>query len=110
MWKTGHSLIEQKMTELGAPLAGELSGHMYIGDGWYGFDDAIYSAARILSIVARAGRGSRSLYLSRSFSAAGARNVTTHRYGDRVCKTVIGERDRPVGCLAAIDRHAQNAA
>ena len=53
MWKTGHSLIEAKMAELQSPLAGELSGHMYIGDDYYGFDDAIYAAARLLAIVAR---------------------------------------------------------
>lgn len=56
MWKTGHSLIESKMHELGAPLAGELSGHMYIADGYYGFDDAFYAAARLLRIIATTGR------------------------------------------------------
>jgi phosphomannomutase/phosphoglucomutase len=56
MWRTGHSLIEAKMHELNAPLAGELSGHMYIGDGWYGFDDALYSAARLLKIMASSGK------------------------------------------------------
>ncbi|MGH7626517.1 MAG: phosphomannomutase, partial [Gemmatimonadaceae bacterium] len=56
MWKTGHSLIEAKMAEVKSPLAGELSGHMYIGDDYYGFDDAIYTAARLLAIVARRGK------------------------------------------------------
>src|SRR5581483_1614633 len=56
MWRTGHSLIEAKMHEVHAPLAGELSGHMYIADGWYGFDDALYSAARFLSIMASTGK------------------------------------------------------
>lgn len=56
MWKTGHSLIEEKMHELHSPLAGEMSGHMYFGEGWYGFDDALYGAARLLRIVADAGR------------------------------------------------------
>src|SRR5579862_7758322 len=56
MWRTGHSLIEAKMHELHAPLAGELSGHMYIADGYYGFDDALYSAARLLSIMASSGK------------------------------------------------------
>ncbi|MEO8945871.1 MAG: phosphomannomutase/phosphoglucomutase [Gemmatimonadaceae bacterium] len=55
MWKTGHSLIEEKMHEMNAPLAGEMSGHMYFGDGWYGFDDALYGAARLLRIVADSG-------------------------------------------------------
>jgi phosphomannomutase/phosphoglucomutase len=56
MWKTGHSLIEAKMRELGAPLAGELSGHMYIADGYYGFDDAIYAAGRLLRIMGDTGK------------------------------------------------------
>ncbi|HSU97102.1 MAG TPA: phosphomannomutase/phosphoglucomutase [Gemmatimonadaceae bacterium] len=55
MWKTGHSLIEEKMHELHAPLAGEMSGHMYFSEGWYGFDDALYGAARLLKIVADSG-------------------------------------------------------
>jgi phosphomannomutase / phosphoglucomutase len=56
MWRTGHSLIEAKMHELNAPLAGELSGHMYIADGYYGYDDALYSAARLLLIMAKSGK------------------------------------------------------
>jgi phosphomannomutase len=52
MWKTGHSLIKSKMAETGAPLAGEMSGHIFYGDGWYGFDDAPYAAIRLLSILA----------------------------------------------------------
>jgi phosphomannomutase / phosphoglucomutase len=56
MWKTGHSLIEAKMQELHAPLAGELSGHMYIGDGYYGFDDGLFAAARLLQIIAASGK------------------------------------------------------
>jgi phosphomannomutase len=53
MWKTGHSLIKAKMAELGAPLAGEMSGHVFFADKWYGFDDALYAAVRLLGIVAR---------------------------------------------------------
>jgi phosphomannomutase/phosphoglucomutase len=56
MWKTGHSLIEEKMHEMRAPLAGEMSGHMYFDEGWYGFDDALYGAARLLKIVADSGK------------------------------------------------------
>ena len=52
MWKTGHSLIKARMTELAAPLAGEMSGHMFFGGDWYGFDDALFGAARLLEIVA----------------------------------------------------------
>lgn len=56
MWKTGHSLIEEKMHEMHSPLAGEMSGHMYFDEGWYGFDDALYGAARLLKIVADSGK------------------------------------------------------
>jgi len=51
MWKTGHSLLKGKMKETGAILAGELSGHIFIADRWYGFDDALYAAARLLDIL-----------------------------------------------------------
>jgi phosphomannomutase len=54
MWKTGHSIIKTKMHDTGAPLAGEMSGHIFFADRWYGFDDALYAATRLLSIVARA--------------------------------------------------------
>ena len=53
MWKTGHSLIKAKMKEMNAPLAGEMSGHMFFGGDWYGFDDALFAAARLLEIVSR---------------------------------------------------------
>lgn len=53
MWKTGHSLIKSKMVETGALLAGEMSGHIFFKERWYGFDDALYSAARLLEIVTR---------------------------------------------------------
>ena len=56
MWKTGHSLIEEKMHETNAPLAGEMSGHMFFAEGFYGFDDALYGAARLLRIVADSGK------------------------------------------------------
>src|SRR3954454_4809675 len=55
MWKTGHSLIKAKMQETGAALAGEMSGHMFFADRYYGFDDALYSACRLLEIVANSG-------------------------------------------------------
>jgi phosphomannomutase len=53
MWKTGHSLIKSKMAEIGAPLAGEMSGHIFYNDKWYGFDDALYAAVRVLGVIAR---------------------------------------------------------
>jgi phosphomannomutase/phosphoglucomutase len=56
MWKTGHSLIKEKMKELKAPIAGEMSGHMFFTEGFYGHDDAPYGAARLLRIVADSGQ------------------------------------------------------
>jgi phosphomannomutase len=53
MWKTGHSLIKAKLKETGAPLAGEMSGHIFFSERWYGFDDATYTAARLLEILSR---------------------------------------------------------
>ncbi len=53
MWKTGHSLIKAKMAETGSPLAGEMSGHVFFADKWYGFDDALYAGIRLLGITAR---------------------------------------------------------
>ena len=61
MWKTGHSLIKDKMKEQHAPLAGEMSGHMFFTEGFYGHDDALYGAARLLRIVAASGRTVREL-------------------------------------------------
>lgn len=56
MWKTGHSLIKSKMKELSAPLAGEMSGHVFFAHQYYGFDDALYAAVRLIAASARLGR------------------------------------------------------
>lgn len=56
MWRTGHSLIKEKMRSTGAPLAGEMSGHFFFGGDWPGFDDALFAAARLIEIVSH-GRG-----------------------------------------------------
>ncbi|MGA1083370.1 MAG: phosphomannomutase/phosphoglucomutase [Burkholderiaceae bacterium] len=53
MWRTGHSLIKAKLKETKAPLAGEMSGHVFFNDRWYGFDDGLYAAARLLEILSR---------------------------------------------------------
>ena len=56
IWKTGHSHMKKRMKELGAPLAGEMSGHIFIGDGYLGFDDAIYAGARIVTQMIKGGQ------------------------------------------------------
>ena len=54
MWKTGHSLVKAKMADIGAPLAGEMSGHIFFKERWYGFDDGLYAGARLLEILSKA--------------------------------------------------------
>lgn len=56
MWKTGHSLIKSKMAETGSPLAGEMSGHLFFADKYYGYDDALYAAVRLLGVLSRSGK------------------------------------------------------
>ena len=56
MWKTGHSLIKAKLLETGAPIAGEMSGHMFFSEGYFGFDDALFAAGRLLRYVASTGK------------------------------------------------------
>ena len=69
MWKTGHSLIKAKLKETGAPFAGEMSGHLFFGERWYGFDDAMYTAGRLLEILSRSKNPSAELdALPTSFS------------------------------------------
>jgi phosphomannomutase/phosphoglucomutase len=62
MWKTGHSLIKAKMREQGAELAGEMSGHFFFRERWFGFDDGIYSAARLAEIIAADDRDPQELF------------------------------------------------
>lgn len=62
MWKTGHSLIKKKLVETQAAIAGEMSGHIFFKDGWYGFDDAIYAGARLLQILSQTQMNSAKLF------------------------------------------------
>ncbi len=64
MWKTGHSFIKAKLKETGAALAGEMSGHIFFKERWYGFDDALYTAARLLELLARDARPTREVFAS----------------------------------------------
>ena len=62
MWKSGHSMMKTKLVEAGAPLAGEMSGHIYFADRWYGFDDALYAAARLLEILSLESSGADEIF------------------------------------------------
>ena len=73
MWKTGHSLIKKKMKETGALLAGEMSGHIFFKERWFGFDDGIYSAARLLEILSKRQETAEELF------EAFPRNATARR-------------------------------
>ncbi|MBN4080668.1 phosphomannomutase/phosphoglucomutase, partial [Beggiatoa alba] len=64
MWKTGHSLIKSKMKQTGALLAGEMSGHVFFKERWYGFDDALYAGARLLEILAADSRQAQEIFAS----------------------------------------------
>ncbi|MDA0229589.1 MAG: phosphomannomutase/phosphoglucomutase [Proteobacteria bacterium] len=64
MWKTGHSLIKAKMAETGAPLAGEMSGHIFFADRYFGYDDALYAAVRMLGVIAEEGQSLAALRAS----------------------------------------------
>jgi phosphomannomutase / phosphoglucomutase len=62
MWKTGHSFIKAKLKESGALLAGEMSGHTFFKERWYGFDDGLYTAARLLELLSRDARAPREIF------------------------------------------------
>jgi len=64
MWKTGHSLLKMKLAETGAPLAGEMSGHMFFREGFFGFDDALFAAGRLLRYIAATGKSLEELVQS----------------------------------------------
>ena len=94
MWKTGHSLIKAKMKETGAELAGEMSGHFFFKERWYGFDDGIYAAARLLEILATHEQTPDEIFatLPKGFStpelkvpmAEGANHAYVDRFRERV--------------------------
>jgi phosphomannomutase len=104
MWKTGHSLIKSKMKETGAPLAGEMSGHIFFKHRWYGFDDALYASVRLIEAVAASGKSLTQLreemptsvpppsFASRSTKAASSRSIEKSATACR--RRRDGRRDR----------------
>ena len=95
MAKTGHSFIKARLRETGAPLAGEMSGHIFFADRWYGFDDAIYSAARLVQILVALGEPSARVFAR--FPAAKSTPELRVQVGE-------GEQVRLVEALLAGDR------
>src|SRR5882672_2853338 len=82
MWKTGHSLLKAKLKETGAPLAGEMSGHIFFKDRWYGFDDGLYAGARLLELVSRVADPSATLEALPDSISTPELNVAFDREGE----------------------------
>jgi phosphomannomutase/phosphoglucomutase len=82
MWKTGHSLIKSKLKETGAPLAGEMSGHIFFKDRWYGFDDGLYAGARMLELLSRTDNPSKLLESLPDSISTPELNVALEREGE----------------------------
>jgi phosphomannomutase len=104
MYKTGHSLIKAKMKEIGAPLAGEMSGHIFFGERWYGFDDATYTAARLLEILSKSADPSAVLNaLPTSFSTPELNVPCAEGEAQRVVDALRASADFPGAELITID-------
>jgi phosphomannomutase/phosphoglucomutase len=82
LWKTGHSLIKSKLKETGAPLAGEMSGHVFFKDRWYGFDDGLYAGARLLELLSKSPDPSKLLESLPDSISTPELNVALEKEGD----------------------------
>ncbi|CAN5905330.1 phosphomannomutase/phosphoglucomutase [soil metagenome] len=90
MWKTGHSLVKAKLRETKAPIAGEMSGHIFFSERWYGFDDATYTAARLLEILSRSKDPSKVLNkLPTSFSTPELNVACAEGEPKRIVQTLL---------------------
>ena len=105
MWKTGHSHMKAKLKETGALLAGELSGHICFGERWYGFDDALYSAARLLEIVGGSEQSADELFrqFPITFSTPEIKIASTDREKFKIMDRLVKEADFGNGTLTTID-------
>ena len=104
MWKTGHSLVKAKLKETGAPIAGEMSGHIFFNERWYGFDDAMYSAARLLEILSRSADPSAVLdALPTSFSTPELNVPCVEGEPPRVIERLLAEARFPGAEILTID-------
>ena len=104
MYKTGHSLIKAKMRELGSPISGEMSGHIFLGERWYGFDDATYTAARMLEILSRSANPSAVLdALPSSFSTPELNVACVEGEPPRVVAAMQAGADFPGAQISTID-------
>jgi phosphomannomutase len=104
MWKTGHSLVKAKLKETGAPIAGEMSGHIFFAERWYGFDDATYTAARLLEILSRSADPSAVLNeLPTSFSTPELNVACVEGEPPKVIERLLAEAKFPGAEILTID-------
>ena len=105
MWKTGHSHIKSKLKSTGALLGGEFSGHICFGERWYGFDDAIYSAARLLEIIAAEGKTVEELFAAfpATISTPEIKVPTTDSEKFKIIERLAAEADFGDGTITDID-------
>ena len=101
LWKTGHSLIKSKLKETGAPLAGEMSGHVFFKDRWYGFDDGMYAGARMLELLSRVDDPSKTLESLPDSISTPEINVALEREGEN--HRLIGELQKTAKFEGATD-------
>ena len=104
MWKTGHSLVKAKLKETGAPIAGEMSGHIFFSERWYGFDDATYTAARLLEILSRSADPSAVLEeLPTTFSTPELNVACAEGEPPRIIERLLAEATFPGAEILTID-------
>jgi phosphomannomutase len=104
MWKTGHSLVKAKLKETGAPIAGEMSGHIFFSERWYGFDDATYTAARLLEILSRSADPSAVLdELPTSFSTPELNVACAEGEPPKIIERLLAEAQFPGAEILTID-------
>jgi phosphomannomutase len=104
MWKTGHSLVKAKLKETGAPIAGEMSGHIFFAERWYGFDDAMYTAGRLLEILSRSADPSAVLdELPTSFSTPELNVACVEGEPHRIIERLLAEAKFPGAEILTID-------
>jgi len=105
LWKTGHSFIKAKLKETGAALAGEMSGHIFFKERWYGFDDALYAAARLLELLSRDPRGPAEIFASLPNTVNTPELQLTMKEGEHyvLIKELVKNADFPGAKLSTID-------
>ncbi|MGR8999030.1 MAG: phosphomannomutase/phosphoglucomutase, partial [Gammaproteobacteria bacterium] len=105
MWKTGHSLMKAKLKETGAGLAGEMSGHIFFNDRWFGFDDALYSAARLIEILSNDLRSSAEIFAEfpDSINTPELTIELTEGENFRFIESLFAEANFPDGKMTTID-------